>query len=195
MGNSWPKTRDLSRGMQTRANVLYLPRSFLKPGECVVDHPDRQRPELWDRVYANEMAGVLNRLIAAYYQVVARKGFMPPESACRAFEMWLADANVVARFIEEGCEKISADKAQCITTMFYAAFTNWCDENGVQPCHRPQQNQVSKRVEELGYRVKHGDHGTHIYGIKIKAEWYSGRDPFNANRLKIDLEKHRKQKI
>ena len=170
LGNSWPKSRDLSRGMQTRANVLFLPRSFLKPGECEADHPDRQRPELWDKIYKEEMPGVLNRLIEGYYRVADRKAFLPPESAKKAFELWLADANIVARFIDEACDQIDPSKATCTTSYAYAVFTEWCKANGVREIHRPQMNNFGKRFEELGYRVKHTNSGTCIYGINVKDE-------------------------
>ena len=170
LGNSWPRSRDLTRGMQTRANVLHLPRSFLKPSECGENHPDRQRPELWDTVYAEEMSGVLNRLVAGYYRVAKRKGFLPPESAQRAFNMWLADANVVARFVDEACEPIEPGKAGFTTTAGYEAFIDWCDDNGVQQKHRPQANQFKKRLEDLGIKVSHTEKGTGVFGYRLKDE-------------------------
>jgi P4 family phage/plasmid primase-like protien len=170
LGNSWPRSRDLSRGMQTRANVIYLGRGFLKPGECEEHHPDRQRPELWEKVYKEEMSGVLNRLIFACYRVAERKGFLPPESAKRAFDMWLREANVVARFIEDVCEKVDPAQGQCITSYAYSIFTMWCDANGIQQRHRPQLNNFGKRFEELGYLVKHVKIGTKIHGIQIKED-------------------------
>ena len=180
LGNSWPRSRDLSRGMQTRANVLYLPRAFLRPAECEADHPDRQRPELWDKIYTEEMPGVLNRLIAGYERVAKRGGFLPPLSAQRAFDMWLAEANVVSRFIEEACERIDPDKPDCLTSMAHDAFKFWADSTGVQERHRPQQNQIKKRFEELGFRVAHTEHGTAVFGIRIKPEWSQlcGTGPF-----------------
>jgi putative DNA primase/helicase len=171
LGNSWPRTRDLSRGMQTRANVLFLPRAFLRPGECSIDDPDRQRPELWEKVYKEEMPGVLNRLIAAYYRVAERKAFLPAESAKQSFDMWLTEANVVARFIEEACDRIDPSQAQCTTSFAYAIFTGWCRANGVQEKHRPQLNNFGKRFDELGYRVKHSNAGSSIFGIAIRDEW------------------------
>jgi P4 family phage/plasmid primase-like protien len=182
LGNSFPRSRDLTRGMQTRANVLYLPRSFLKPSECATDDPDRQRPELWDSIFADEMSGVLNLLVAAYYRVAKRGGFAPPPSADRAFEMWLNEANVVSRFIEDACEKIDPTKPGCTTEMLYSAFMPWCDANGVQPKYRPQQNQIKKRLQEIGFKVEHCEHGTGVWGVGIKSKWLMGANPFAARR-------------
>lgn len=171
LGNSWPRSTDLSRGMQTRANVIYLPRSFLKPDECDVNHNDRQNPEIWNKVYNDEMPGVLVRLIDAYYRVAKRNSFLPPPTAKRSFDMWLSEANVVARFIEDACIKCDPNKAMCTTGFAYAVFTTWGDVNGVQYNHRPQLNTFGKRFEELGYRVHHTKDGTSIFGISIKEEW------------------------
>ena len=168
LGNSWPRSRDLSRGMKTRANVIYLPRSFLRQAECDESHPDRQRPELWDAIYDNEMSGVLNRLIAGYYRVAKRGSFLPPKSADDAFMMWLSDANVVARFIDEACERISIGKTELTTTTLYYEFNLWCDQNGVQQRHRPQANQFKKRLEDLDVCVKHTNKGSSVLGLRIK---------------------------
>jgi P4 family phage/plasmid primase-like protien len=171
LGNSWPRSRDLTRGMQTRSNVLFLPRVFLKPSECGADHPNRQRPELWEKVYTEEMPGVLNRFIDGYYRVAERGGFLPPPSAKCAFDMWLAEANVVSRFVEEACDRIEPEKPGCTTSMLYGAFKEWATANGVQERHRPQQNQMKKRLEEIGLRVKHVGDGTGVFGIRPRQEW------------------------
>lgn len=184
LGNSFPRSRDLTRGMQTRANVLYLPRSFLKPSECALNNPDRQRPELWDHIFANEMSGGLNLLVTAYYRVAKRAGFAPPPSANRAFEMWLNEANVVSRFIEDACEKIDPTKPGCTTEMLYSAFMPWCDANGVQPKYRPQQNQIKKRLQEIGFKVEHCQHGTGVYGVSIKKGWLTSANPFAGQKSK-----------
>jgi P4 family phage/plasmid primase-like protien len=189
LGNTWPRSRDLTRGMQTRANVIHLPRSFLKPSECAEDHPDRQRPELWEKVYADEMSGVLNRLISAYYRVAGRKGFLPPESAKTSFDMWLTDANVVARFVAEACESIDPAKPGCISSSAYDSFVRWCEANGVQQRHRPQGNQFKKRLEDIGMRVHHTDKGSGIFGIRVKTEWEGGYNPFAE---KVDIPARRK---
>lgn len=95
---------------------------------------------------------------------------MPPASALQAFDMWLADANIVSRFIAEACEKIPADESVCTTSALYASFAEWCENNGVQLRHRPQQNQFKKRLEDLGIRVSHTDKGSGVFGLKIKSK-------------------------
>ena len=82
--------------------------------------------------------------------------------------MWLADANVVARFIDEACEPIDTKKSDFTTVTGYDAFIRWCDENGVQQKHRPQTNQFKKRLEDIGIKVSHTEKGSSVFGIRIK---------------------------
>lgn len=172
LANSWPRSRDLSRGMQTRAQVLYLPRSFKRAEECASDDPDRQRPELWETVYAKELAGVVNVLVRAVYRLKERGSFLQPESAKRAFESWLSDANVVSRFLNETCDRTGRpDRAGTTTSWLHKAFGLWADENGVAAAHRPQLNKLRGRIESLGFAVKHSNKGAAVYGLELKREW------------------------
>lgn len=171
LANSWPKSRDLTHGMQTRAQVIHLPRRFLKPSECKPDHPDIQRPELWTTIHTDEMAGVLNRLIDAYYGLAKRGAFAPPSSAKRAFEQWLMDANVVARFLSDACEPLEADQPGALSSTFYKAFCKWAEDGGVLPRHRPQSNQMKQRLVDIGLKVEHTHDGTTVFGFRPKTEW------------------------
>ena len=172
LSNSWPRSRDLSRGMQTRAQVLYLPRSFKRPEECSPNDPDRQRPELWDRIYSSELPGVVNALIAGYFRVKERGGFLQPPSARQAFDAWLSDTNVVGRFISEACDRVPAGAAGTTTSWLHIAFTAWADEAGIAPAHRPQLNKLKGRIESLGFRCAHSKRGTAVYGLALKPEWH-----------------------
>jgi P4 family phage/plasmid primase-like protien len=171
LANSWPRSRDLSRGMQTRAQVLYLPRSFKRPEECASSDPDRQRPEVWEQVYANEMPGVVNALIAGYYRVRKRRGFSQPPSARTAFDAWLRDANVVSRFLAEACERADPTRPGVTSRVLNQVFNAWADAEGVAAAHRPQANRMRSRLEELGFKVAHTNRGTAVYGLKPRAEW------------------------
>jgi len=200
LANSLPKSRDLTRGMQTRAKVINLPRSFLKPSECSPDHPDIQRPELWKTIYEQEMPGVLNRLIAGFYRVAARGDFLPPLSAVNAFNQWLMEANVVARFLEDGCEKIDSDVPGTTTSILYQAFIPWAEANGVQPKYRPQANKLRSALEDLGVKVEHSNKGSTVYGYRPKRDWHSGpyfpadmRDTVTTPKAKVvGLKKQKK---
>ncbi|MEI8283286.1 MAG: phage/plasmid primase, P4 family, partial [Armatimonadota bacterium] len=170
LSNSWPRLRDLSRGLRTRAQVLYLPRSFKRPDECLPDDPDRQRSELWERVYGEEMPGVVNLLVRGFYRIKERGGLLPPKSAKDAVDEWFANANVVSRFLADTCEKVSAEKSGPTMTSLSAAFQLWADRNHVQAAHRPQLRAMSARLEALGFKVSHTNTGSRVFGLRIKPE-------------------------
>lgn len=176
LSNSWPRVKDLSRGIRTRAQVIHLPRSFKRVDECGPDDPDRQRPELWETVYSNELSGVVNEVVKGFYRVKERRGLMPPKSAQDAFEMWFSEANVVSRFISDTCDRVPGEKAGDTTGTLYLAFRAWADTNDVQKVHRPQQRTFGARIEELGYVVRHTNKGSAVFGLVLKPEWQTRAD-------------------
>ena len=169
--NSLPITSDTSRGMRTRAQVLHLPRQFRRPDEVGPEHPDAQRPDLWRQVHDQELPGVLNLLIEGFYRVKKRNGFSPPPSAKRAFDLWLSNANVVPRFIEEACERIDAGQFEHTTSQLYDALTDWCTAEHVPDRFRPAQHTLKKRLTDLDFRVIHTKVGSAVYGLRINDRW------------------------
>lgn len=169
--NSLPITTDTSRGMRTRAQVVPLPRQFKRSDEVGPNDPNVQRPDLWSRVFEQELPGVLNLLIDGFYRVKARGSFLPPPSAIRAFYLWLSNANTVARFVSEACEIIASDKAGGTTSEFYLALVEWCEAEHIHPRYRPTQHTLKKRLAELGYLVKHTNAGSAVFGLCIAPRW------------------------
>ena len=175
LSNSLPITTDTSRGMRTRAQVLHLPRQFKRPDEVGPNDPNVQRPDLWRQVFERELPGALNLLIDGFYRVKARGSFHSPPSAKRAFDMWLSNTNVVPRFVSEACERIDVNTFECTTSQFYEALEDWCRGEHIQDRYRPSQHTLKKRLEELGFRVRHTNVGSAVYGLRIKPQWMRER--------------------
>lgn len=174
LANSFPRTKDLSRGMRTRAQVLNFPRQFKRPSECAPDDPDIQRPEVWGDVYANELAGVVNVLVRGLYRLKQRGAFLPPPSAEAAHSAWLSEANVVSRFVDDACVRLPAEAANSsmlTTSALHHEFIIWANHNDVQPIHRPQRNQFKGRLMDLGFKVEHTNVGTSVFGLRLKPRW------------------------
>lgn len=169
--NSWPRSRDMSRGLRTRAQVLHLPRTFYKPTETSPGDPDIQRPDLWEKVHRDELPGVLNLLISGYYRLRARGEFLQPPSAMRAFALWWSEVNVLTRFVNEVGVNMPRDKPGVTTKVLSLIFDCWADENKVQQKFRPALNAMKEKMEELGYRVGHCNKGTAVYGLSVPAKW------------------------
>lgn len=59
------------------------------------------------------------------------------------------------------------------TSAFYRAFRQWADEAGIR--NIPARNTIKRNLENLGYRVDHGNAGSTVFGIDIEP-WYAARD-------------------
>jgi phage/plasmid-associated DNA primase len=168
MANHWVTLRDLSRGMQTRAQVVKFPRSFLRPDEVEPDHPDIQRPEYWDKVFKEEMSGVLNCLIAGFYRLKNRGSFDQPKSCIYARDEWFQNANTVARFVSEGCKRNSNSAVDL--REFRQAYSRWCEDEGIQPRYVVSKNMIKKHITDLGYEVSGRNGYPRAKGLEVTYE-------------------------
>jgi P4 family phage/plasmid primase-like protien len=151
--NNVPSLADLSHGMQRRLTVIPFDRTFT--GE------DRDR-FLFDRIWKNELPGVLNRTLAGYRRVLKRHAnFEPPLAVVKATERWLQQANPLPAFIEAECTQKPA--ARCTIKDFYDAYS---------ACYTLTQTQqtVDRNLAHLGFVTKKGNQGKTIIGLALKTD-------------------------
>ena len=118
--NNIPSLADLSHGMRRRLMVIPFDRRFTDD--------DRDR-DLFERIWAQELPGVLNRALAGYKRLLERGAkFKRPVAVRHATERWLQQANPLPAFIEAHCIK-KAD-GRCLVHDFYVAYANWTREMG-----------------------------------------------------------------
>jgi putative DNA primase/helicase len=162
LANNYPRCADLSWGQRRRAKLIPFDRIFTQE-----DKDDTLFPSIW----AHEMPGVLNRAIEGLQRLRQRGGFAEPADCRKALAEWLAHANPLAGFIEErGRPDLTA---RMPTSAFYRAFRQWADEAGIR--NIPARNTIKRNLENLGYRVDHGNAGSTVFGIDIEP-WYAARD-------------------
>ena len=95
--NNIPSLADLSHGMLRRLQVIPFDRTFTG---------DDKDADLFDRIWANELPGVLNRALRGYQRLLERNSsFKIPGAVNRATAAWLGHANPLPAFIEECCVK------------------------------------------------------------------------------------------
>ena len=154
--NGIPSLSDLSPGMLRRLMVIPFDRTF--EGE----QDDRTR---FDRIWADELPGVLNRAIAGLKRIIERgHKFDIPESVSRATQEFVRLANPLPAFVAERCER--SPTARCWMKDFYTAYCAWAEEQGITiPQQRPT---VKNNLRNLGYLVKHGNRGDRISGLSLK---------------------------
>ena len=93
-GNSYPQTKDLSHGMSKRAYVIPFDRIFCK---------EDADPKLFQKIWADELPGVLNRCLQGLYRLRERGGFHVPADCEEAKQKFFAHAHPLKAFLEECC--------------------------------------------------------------------------------------------
>ena len=156
--------------MTLRAQVVQFERAFLRPEECEPDHPDRQHPELWERVFREEMPGVLNRLLAGFERVRCRGSFNPPARMRQAHEQWCATANPFSGFIHE-CLVQTHDEGHTLTPPeLFDTYTHWADEERIPAKHRVHNvANLTKWAKRAGLKTKRnptGDTKSVLVGVR-----------------------------
>lgn len=153
--NHMPHTRDFSDALFRRALVVEFNQVF-KPelGNC--------DPMLKDKLM-DELPGILSLSLGAYSKAL-EKGFTMPASCDAARQAWRLEADQVAQFIEDACEKVSWCKET--PNGLYLDYKHWADINGIQ--RRMSLRGFTDRLKNLGYESKKSNGKRVITGLKPK---------------------------
>ena len=154
--NNVPSVADLSHGMLRRLMVIPFQRTFTD---------EDKDPQLFDRIWASELPGILNHALKGLQRLV-RRGFRfaLPTDVKATTQRFIRDANPLPAFIESCCEKGSDQ--YCRLKDFYDSFCAWADENGITL--KQQKLTVRKNLEHMNYPVLHRNDGEIIFGLSLK---------------------------
>jgi putative DNA primase/helicase len=153
--NNIPSLADLSRGMQRRLMVIPFDRRFTDE--------DRD-PELFERIWAKELPGVLNRALAGYQRLVKRGAkFKRPAAVKAATKRWLQQANPLPAFIESNC--IEKADGRCLMQDFYVAYANWTQAMGYTMTQTKPT--VTRNLEHLRFATKKTNQGLAVLGLVL----------------------------
>ena len=154
--NNIPSLGDLSHGMQRRLMVIPFDRRFTGTDKD---------SNLFDRILANEMSGVLNQALAGYKRLVERKfEFKKPLPVKSATKRWLQQANPLPGFIDARC--VEHAERQSLMKDFYSAYTVWTGEMGYTLTQTQQT--VTRNLEHLGFATKKTNRGVAIIGLRLR---------------------------
>lgn len=152
--NGQPSLADLSVGMQRRLVAVPFKRIFTE------EEIDR---ELFKRIWATELPGILNAALAGWKRIVGRGcRFDFPQDVLIETQAWLRGANPVPEFIEACCSK----GGKVLLAELYSAYQTFCGENGIT--FAQQRSQFKRNLENLGYVCRHSNRGVMIQGISRK---------------------------
>lgn len=124
LSNHWPRTSDMSYGMERRAMVFDFNYRI----------PDDMKDEgLGGRIRSRELPGVLNRLIEGWCRVQKRGGFAVPADCLSARNKWMGNRNALASFLHDHV-KVTGDleNDRVKATELWGVFDLWCSANNVK---------------------------------------------------------------
>jgi P4 family phage/plasmid primase-like protien len=153
--NNVPSLADLSHGMKRRLQVIPFDRIFTREDKDAT---------LFERIWATELPGILNRFLHGYQELVARRlAFKLPVAVREATDNWIAQANPLPAFIDSRCVK-GPDK-RCWMQHLYPAYKAWAQQAG----YTMVQNQLTFRrnLQHLGFKVTHGNKGDRVKGLDL----------------------------
>jgi putative DNA primase/helicase len=154
--NNIPSLADLSKGMIRRLMVIPFDRTFTD---------EEKDPDLFQRIWTQELSGILNQALAGYKRVVERNfRFKRPSPVTSATNRWLQQANPLPAFIHDRCIKKANGKV--LVRDFYAAYTEWTKEMG----YTLTQTQIvmTRNLAHRGYGTKRTNSGVAIIGLELR---------------------------
>jgi P4 family phage/plasmid primase-like protien len=152
--NNVPSLKDVSRGMLRRFQVVPFDVTF---------RPKTADTGLFDRIWATELAGVLNRAIEGWQRLHERKRFIRPKPVIQATRRWLTYANPLAGFLADHCSP--EPRAHTRLEVIYAAFCQWLKQSGITRVQT--KTKVKLQLWQLGYEMKKSNQGIKVLGLKL----------------------------
>jgi putative DNA primase/helicase len=153
--NNIPSLADLSHGMVRRLMVIPFDRTFTK---------DEKDPDLFDRIWDNELSGVLNRALRGHQRLLERgTKFKYPMAVSQAGTHLLQQANPLPAFIEAHCSKKGG--GGCLVQDFYRAYSTWTHDMGYTLTQTQQV--VTRNLQHLGFATKKTNRGIAVLGLTL----------------------------
>lgn len=155
--NSPMSLSDVGNGMQRRLMVIPFERHFT---ESEIDRT------LFTRIKQEEMSGILNHAVSGFQRVMRRGlSFKKPPAVIAAGKRWFDEANPIATFVAERCERGANYSAKL--SDLYSAYEGWAKEGGFS--NTQQKTNFSRNVQNIiGSGSKKSNSGTAIIGLRLK---------------------------
>ena len=154
--NNSPKLADISDGMRRRLNILPFKRKF---------SDTEDDPLVFERIWHDELSGVLNHILGGMQRVLQRKCFSAPDECGEAAHNLLIASNPLPAFLDanqgefndhlnDGVKWVQLDRIKL-------AFSIWCRNEGIP--YRVTSQHLRQNLENLGYQVKERNVGLVVF--------------------------------
>jgi putative DNA primase/helicase len=150
--NHMPHTRDFSEALFRHATILQFNRTFA---------PNEQDPLLKEKLLT-ELPGILNITLDAYANALV-DGFTQPQSSEAAKKEWRLEADQVAQFVDDCCERLEGARASVADV--YRAYAQWATENGI--AKTMSQKGMRDRLTRLGFGADRDRKTRYVTGLKV----------------------------
>ena len=147
--NGVPKTKDMSRGIRRRAQVVPFTRGFGYDDE---DNENTVNLNIADEIIETELPGILNKALEGLKRLKQRGYFKEPQSCLDAKNSWLDCANPVAGFIRDRVDitkHYTTDKIPF--NDLYSKFVDYCAEQNI--LRVPTKIQFKETLNELQFKI------------------------------------------
>ncbi len=142
LSNNVPSITDLSNGLRRRLKVFKFDRVFKE---------EEQDITLFDRIWATELPGILNRALQGWQQFVSNDHKLLDSLDLDLAERELfVHGNPLPAFIDECCEKGATYSVG--VRQLYEAYTAWAKESGYN--FSIVRNTLKRQFIQLGFGTK-----------------------------------------
>lgn len=151
--NHMPATRDFSAALFRRASVFQFNRIFAEDSQDKMLKYDLRR----------ELPGILNLALKHYAEALVF-GFSEPPSSLQAKAEWRLEADQVAQFLEDACERNPTRKTK--SSHLFQAYQRWANDQGIK--RTLKHINFSQRLARLGVKKDRKNDGNYFEGIYLK---------------------------
>ena len=119
---------------------------------------------LFERIWADELPGILNRSLEGWSRLKKWGDFDIPRDARKMAKKWLVQANLVSAFVDERIERGVQGRVALGTV--YQEFVQWAKNSGIQRGLTRQAFGVD--LDNLGFIIKKSNGERVVYGAKLR---------------------------
>jgi len=150
--NHMPHTRDFSEALFRRATILQFNRTFA---------PHEQDPLLKEKLLT-ELPGILNMTLDAYASALT-EGFMQPQSSEAAKKEWRLEADQVAQFVDDDCQRSLGERTP--VGVVFIAYQSWAQDNGIGKTMSAKG--MRDRLTRLGFGADRDRTTRYVTGLRV----------------------------
>lgn len=165
LSNHLPTTTDMTKAMITRASLIPF-NAYFDPQDASTDK------QLFNRIIANELPGVLNRFLNGLKRLRERGSWDEPQK-CRVLKnAWMEETNNTYLFYKTQLKE--NPEGYVYANDLWDAYRNWAKSQGISDRYMIQKKTMMRALEELDLEIDTHVSARHgrwkLVGYELRAE-------------------------